>query len=287
MAINFYLLLAFGAMLFWALADFLIQKTTRQIGNIETLAFIGIFGSFALFPFVVRDLPSLLSIDTLVLLILLGILTFIAAIFDFEALKICKLSTADMVMEIELPIAIILSYVILGEKLSLIHTIIIGIILVGTILVATDSWKDWKITLEKGIILAFIAGFGMGLLDFFTSVASRHITPAMAIWFPWIIFSVICLSIIWKRKGLKKFLLHSSDLKWLIIIMACLDTLAWLFYAIATENEKIGITLAITEAYPAVALLLGMYFNKEKINWIQGVGAALALGGSVTLAFFV
>jgi len=287
MTINYYLLFAFGAMLFWALGDFFIQKTTRKIGTIETLAFIGIFGSFALFPFVIRDLPNLFSRETIILLVFLGIITFIAAIFDFEALKICKLSTADIVMSVELPITIVLSYLLLGEKLTLVQIGIVGVILLGTILTATESWTDWKIKLERGIILAFTAAITMGFVNFFTSISSRNISPVMAIWFPWVIFSILCIIILIKKKGLKPFLYHTSEFKWLILAIAVFDTLAWLFYALATVKEKIGITLAITEAYPAIALLLGIWINKEKINWHQGVGAALALAGSITLAFFV
>ena len=286
-ATNYYLLFAFGAMILWAFGDFFIQKAARKIGDLETLAFIGILGSLALFPFVARDLPNIFSFETVFLLVFLGLITFIAAIIDFEALKISKLSAVDIVMEIELPITIALSYFFLHEKLSVIQISIILIIIAGTFLIATDSWSNWKLKLEKGIMMAFLAAIGMGLVDFFTSVSSRNISPVMAVWFPWLVFSILCLVFLYKRKGLKKFLAHSGEFKWLVLALAIFDTLAWLFYALATQKEKVGITLAITEAYPAIALFLGLWFNKEKINWHQGVGAGLALVGSVVLAFFV
>jgi uncharacterized membrane protein len=65
--------------------------------------------------------------ETLILLVFLGVITFVAAIFDFEALKICKLSTADIVMEVELPIVIVLCYIFLGETLTYIQMIIIQV----------------------------------------------------------------------------------------------------------------------------------------------------------------
>lgn len=65
--------------------------------------------------------------------------------------------------------------------------------------------------------------------------------------------------------------------------MGIFDTLAWLLYAFAVESKEIALTIAITESYPAVALFLGLWLNREKINWHQYCGAALALGASVWL----
>ena len=50
------LLFAFGAMLFWGIGDFLIQRVTRKVGNIEALAWIGIIGTIGLLPFAWKDL---------------------------------------------------------------------------------------------------------------------------------------------------------------------------------------------------------------------------------------
>ena len=59
--------------------------------------------------------------------------------------------------------------------------------------------------------------------------------------------------------------------------MGIFDTLAWVFYAFAVSQNEISITTAITESYPAIALFLGIKFNKEKIKWHQYLGAVLAL----------
>jgi len=61
--------------------------------------------------------------------------------------------------------------------------------------------------------------------------------------------------------------------------------LAWLFYILATLKNEISITTAITESFPAIAIFLGAWFNKEKINWHQWLGAGIALGASFALAF--
>jgi uncharacterized membrane protein len=66
--------------------------------------------------------------------------------------------------------------------------------------------------------------------------------------------------------------------------MGIFDTIAWICYAYAVLDHQISIITAITESYPAIALFLGLWFNKEKILWHQYIGAALALIGSFILA---
>ena len=69
--------------------------------------------------------------------------------------------------------------------------------------------------------------------------------------------------------------------------MGIFDTLAWLFFAFAVLENELAITIAITESYPAVALLLGVLVNKEKIRVHQYAGATIALAASIALAFFI
>ncbi len=53
MNIEYSIILAFVAMLFGGVGDFFIQRNVRKIGNLESLAYIGIIGALGLLPFVV------------------------------------------------------------------------------------------------------------------------------------------------------------------------------------------------------------------------------------------
>ena len=67
--------------------------------------------------------------------------------------------------------------------------------------------------------------------------------------------------------------------------MGLVDTAAWLFYAIAMRGGSVAIVTAITEAYPAVALMLGVIINRERLRWTQAVGASVAVGAALLLGF--
>ncbi|MDP2925071.1 MAG: DMT family transporter [Nanoarchaeota archaeon] len=289
MAYEYSIIFAFLAMLCWGFGDFLIQKNARKIGDLESLTFIGIIGAIILFPFVIKDLIHLRVLGNLILLLFLGIITFIAGILDFEALKKGKLSVIEVILEIELPITLLLGYFILGERLNIIQLLLIGFIFVGILLIAIrfEFIKNPRRFLEKGVLIGFIGAIVMGLLNFLTGFSAREISPVMAIWAPAVMLSLIGLIIIYKREGYKKLIKNSRRYMILILSMGIIDTLAWLFYAFAMEKNPITITTAITESYPVIGLFLGRFVNKEKIKLYQYFGAGLALMSCVVLAVLI
>ncbi len=312
MPLNIGILAAFAAMVCWGFGDFFIQRTTRRIGSVESLFFIGLTGSIFLLPFVWNDIPTLLSSTSdLLLLLFLGILTFIVAMLNFEGLKVGKLSVIDVLLEIELPITVVLGVFLLGENLSFLQIGFIGLIFGGSILIAASSlswprlsttlkkghqsiWhaqshslSNWSLTLEKGVLFAVLGAFGMGILNFLTGVAAKGISPIMAIWAPSVIFAFISFAIILSREGFRALWSNAVRYKELVAAESVFDTAAWVFFAIALYYGSISITTAITESYPAIALTLGLWFNKEKIAHHQFAGAGLALLSSVALGFWV
>lgn len=289
MFIEVSLIFAFIAMICWGFGDFFIQRSVRKIGDLESLALIGIIGSIALLPFVFRGVTNIFSPYNVGLLLILGIVTFIAAIFQFEALKKGKISVVDVVIELELPLTIILGFIFFSESLSISQIVVISFIFIGIILIALEhlDFKKHLQSFERGAFLALISAIGMGFVNFLTAASSRQISPLMAIWFPWIIFTIISLIFIGKREGFRKFVKNIGKFKWLVLGMGIFDTLAWLSYAYATTGAELAIITAITESYPALAIFLGLWINKEKIGLHQYLGALLAIGASILLAFVV
>ncbi len=291
MSLQLGVLAALGAMLFWGAGDFLIQRSTRKLGDIESLAFIGIIGSIGLLPFVISELPLLFSLPNLLLLSFIGVLTFAAAVPNLEAWKQGKLSVIEVILEIELPITAILGFVFLREmpsvpQMTLIFAILAGIVLVSVSSFSHRHWRPLR-SLEKGFVFAVIAAVGLAFIDFLTAVGSKQVSPIMVIWVPWVVLSAICLAFISRREGLGRLARNASRFRMLIIGMGLLDTLAWLLYAVALSRNALAVTTAITESYPAIGIFLGVLLNRERVMTHQYAGAAVALGASFLLALIV
>ncbi|MDD5148058.1 MAG: DMT family transporter [Candidatus ainarchaeum sp.] len=282
-------LFAFGAMLCWGFGDFFIQRSARKIGDIEALAFIGIIGSIGLLPFVLQEIPLLFSLPNLVLLSFIGIVTFVFAVVDFEALKKGKLSVVEVILEFELPLTVLLGFFFFQESLSMQQFGIILLIFAGIVLIAIKSFSRFNPMkgLEKGVFIAFIGAIGMAVINFLTAYGSKQVSPIMAIWVPWLVFTIVSLFLIWRREGLRELVQNAKKHYAIILGMGIFDTLAWLFFATAVLKNELAITIAITESYVAVALILGVLINKEKILLHQYAGAAIVLIASFALGLMV
>ncbi len=287
MEIALSLVFAFCAMIFWGIGDSLIQKTTRRIGNLETLAYIGVFSTIMLLPVAIPEFHLLADSRNLLLVLALGLVTFIAALLNFESLKQGKLSVVDVVLEFELPVTIALGFFFFGERLSLVQTGIIVLIFVGIVLIAAKSFRHFVSRIERGVLIALVGAVFMGMVNFLIATTAKTVSPIMAVWANGLIFTSICLVVMIRREGLYKFINNGRQFKWLIIAMGFADTLAWMSYSFSVLKQKISLITAITESYPAVAMFIGVYFNKERIRWHQYLGALLALTASFLLAITI
>jgi drug/metabolite transporter (DMT)-like permease len=282
------ILAAFGATLCWGIGDFIIQYVTRRIGDLETLTLIGLFGSVALLPYVWAELPAVLGPSSSLMLLALGIITFAIGILNFEALRRGRISVVEVILTAELPVAVLFGMVCLAEFPSVFQLCLIGLVFVGILFLAVEPNEIKGIHfLEKGVVFALIAAFGYGVIDFLTTVESRAISPITAIWCPWLILTVMCfLSLLWNGK-LGLLFKKAMKYKWLVSSMCIIDTLAWLLFAIVAARSELATSVAITESYPAIGLILGVTVNHEKIAARQYCGAAIAIAATIAMGLYV
>jgi drug/metabolite transporter (DMT)-like permease len=275
---------AIGAMLCWGFGDFFIQRTARKIGDLEALAWISILGAVVLVPFIFHELALLSAVQDVLLLLLLAVVTFVAAIFNFEALKEGKIAVIEMVVSLELPFTILLGVLFLHEWLTLWQLLLIIVLMIGSSMISVSQGK-LHFHLERGVWFALAAAVLLALTNFLTARCSVQISPLMAVWFPFLAVALLCLFFIWRRKnGMGHFFGHVKNFPLLILSMSVFDTAAWLFYAYALRVADLGITTAITQGYPVVALLLGVTINRERITAWQYGGAAIVIATTLTLA---
>jgi drug/metabolite transporter (DMT)-like permease len=192
------------------------------------------------------------------------------------------------VIEFELPLTIIIGFVLFRESLSLWQLLLVVPVFFGILLMAVGS-SSRKIDnpferIEKGVFLGLIAAIGMALINSFTALSSRQISPIMAVWFPFLIIFLMSFAVLWKQGKLRNSLGDMHKYKELLLWMGLFDTAAWLFYAVALSSYNIGVITAITESYPVIALVLAVFINKEKISFRQYVGAGTAIIASILLS---
>ncbi|MCR4368812.1 MAG: DMT family transporter [archaeon] len=276
-------LFALGAMLCWGFGDFLAQRSVRAMGNLHTLCLIGIMELVLLFPFVWAEnsLPFLL--ENIPLVIFFGLCVFVVALLDFEALKQGKLSLVQVIWALELPVSVILGMVFFSESLTLFQWIAIALVFLGVAMVSLRKLSLDLSLLEKGVAIALVAALGMGLVNFLTAAAARGLSVLMAVWAPALVFTPLCLVFLWKRGDAKKLVSNAKSFPLLVLATGITNVFAWVFFALALSAAYLSITVAITESYPVIGVILGVWVNKEHLSKHQWLGAAIALCASVAV----
>ncbi|MFA5886921.1 MAG: EamA family transporter [Patescibacteria group bacterium] len=282
------IILAFGAMFGWGIADFLIQRTIQKVGWLEAIWWINIGSFIFLLPFVWKSFFTLNG-PSIIFLIILGIISIASATAHFKALEAGKLSVVEIILFFELPLTILLGMAFLHNSLSLYQVLLILCLFVGVVLISLDLnkiqrhqfwffWQRTKIFLERGVWLAVITAVLLALTNFFVAIGAVNIDPLLAIWFPWTLGALVCLTYFIYKGRLGK-VLHDGRQYWpLILAMAVIDIMGWLFFSFSISKEgELAIIAAVSEGYIVIAMLLGLKFNKEKIRGWQYVGAAITI----------
>lgn len=283
---------AFAAFLLWGLGDFFIQRSARKVGDWETLFFISLFGMIALFPFVRGELGALFSPSgsgAVTILLITSFVILFAALFDFEALKRGKISVVEPVLAFELPVSAAFAYMFTSESFTIIQIAAGSLLLVGIILVSmtrTHLSRRARI-LEKGVVMAGIGSIGLGVANFLVGYSARETGALMVNWFMSVFLTTATLVYIWfveKRKIFNRDVRRNAGT---VAAASILDTGAWVAFAYAAIAIPIGIAVAISESYLALAAILGVYINKERLSSHQKIGAALAIAMAIVLSITV
>ncbi len=278
---------AFLALICWGVGDFLIQKSTRKVGDLVALFYITLFGAIILLPFAAKDLPRLFSLNRLSLLVLFGaaVVILIAAILDFKALRIGKMSVVEPVFALEIPVTAVIAALVLGEYLTGPQILMVLLLFFGIILVSVKRLADLKkIKLEAGVWLAVLATLLMGGVNFLMGWGARLTDPLLINWFI-NFFIVTVLAVYFISTGqLAEVGWRWRENKKLILAVSLIDTLAWVFFTMAVIYIPIAIATSFSESYIALAAVLGLVLNREKLMRHQQLGLAVCILAVIVLA---
>ncbi|OGG87085.1 hypothetical protein A3B87_03715 [Candidatus Kuenenbacteria bacterium RIFCSPHIGHO2_02_FULL_39_13] len=299
------------ALFSWGAGDFLIQKSvrrvakfrfrqlffpdkTRQYANLVVLFYIVLIGSLVLLPFIVKDLGFLFQSGAFLkwgILILASLTLLFAAVFDFQALKIGKLAVVEPILSFEIPVTALAAFIFIKERLELWQILLVACIFIGIFLISIQSFKDFKtknFRLEKGVIYVIAATLMMGLANFLVGLSARETSPLLINWFL-NVFILISLFIFLSLKSQLKVLVASNtrEHKRLIFVTALIDNTAWIAYAYSVLYLPMAIALGITESYIALAAILGLVVNKEKLKPHQLIGLIVTVTMAVILILMV
>lgn len=282
------LLAAFIALFAWGVGDFFIQRTTRALTVARSLFFLGLVGALTLLPWALPQLSRLwLNPQIGALLLATAVIAVTVAPLNLMAFRRGKIAVVEPIMGLELPLTVSLAMVVGGERLMGWQLVLIVAVFSGIVLAAAAQRPhrgDLRALLEAGSLLALVGAFGSALGNFILGTLSQLDSPLLGVWFSHAVLAVGCGLYLIVRGEARLLIGDLRRHTGLILAQGALDTVAWVGYALATTTLPIAVATTISQSYVAVAVLLGIAFNRERLRPHQWLGVSSAVAGVIALS---
>ena len=282
---------------FWTVTSMSFESAGKKVGSLSVnlIRLVIAFLIYCVLNYFRRGmiLPFDASAQRWAWLALSGLVGFVIGdLLLFQSYVIIGARIAMLIMALAPPITAFVSWIILGEMLSMMNWIGMMVTLSGISIVIlkretpdANSTKKRKITTSysmKGILLAFggaigqgvglvLSKKGMGDYDAFAASQIRVITGMVG-------FAVIIL--ITKRHGkVWKAIQHKPAMKRIALGSFFGPFLGVSFSLIAIQHTQTGIAATLMAIVPVLIIPPAILLFHEKVNWKEILGAVITVGG--------
>jgi transporter family protein len=286
-----WLLYAFGAAFFAGITGILAKVgVSRNVDSTLATALrtIVVLIFSWLMVFIVGSYPTISTISsrTLVFLILSGVATGASWLFYFKALQLGNVNQVTPVDKSSTILAMILAFILLGEPLTGLMVIGMGLIGIGTGLmiqpasnVSTNERSSPPTWLIYAILSAFFASLTailgkIGIQDVESNLGTAIRTGVVLVMAWGIVF--------WQGSHLR---IQSIDRKSaLFIILSGIATgLSWLFYYRALQDGLASIVVPIDKLSIVVTVAFSYFVLSESLSKRALIGLVLLVAGTLSL----
>lgn len=231
-------------------------------------------------------LPSLkhLTVANVSLTVILSIIFIIGVSLFFEAFRSANASLVGTIAASFVVPTILISVLFLHETLQVPQIIAISIIIVGLIFstLDLDTFRGKKISLDKGIVFAFITMILWGIYFSFIKIPVRELGWFIPSYIAYLIFPIILLFM-----KVKKIPLNSPQKSHTIPVLlafTAIGSVGNLAYNLGIERGYVSTVIPIAGAYPTIFVVLAFFVFKDKLKKSQLIGICISLLGIVILS---
>jgi len=272
------------SMIGWGCGDFLVKKIVGSLGYYRVL----LYTQLMTLPLVLLlaglsppTIPS--SFETVTLIIVNAAFSLLTLFFFYKGLIVGKTSIVTPVASTSVILAMGLSFVIFGEKLSPAQILSVALVLIGILILSMRSSSDRGSNM--GILYALATMFCAGLLSIIVKLVSLDIGGVGTLLFNKILIASVLLVILpFSRNPLRQDCEHRVSMK-TIIATGLTEFLGVAGFILGVAVGMISIIAPISSASPAVTVLLAQIFLRERLVPIQWIAVSLIMLGIVLLSF--
>lgn len=269
----------------WGTGDIFGTIASRKIGGYSSAFYVFVIG-FVLnslyVPFALADLHRFTP-QVLLLTIILGFLTPIPLIAFYEGLRVGNAAVVGTIASSFAAVAVLLSVVFLGEKISFNQAIFIIVIFLGVILSSLNlkQSKGWNFLLDPGIPYAVLAMVLWGVYFAFIKIPIKQVG-----WFWPGHTSILAFPLIFMFIKIRRLKLVKLDKRTLITLLLCslLTNIGGFSYNLAISRGLVALVAPIAGSSVTLFVVLAFLIFKDRISRQQIAGISTTLIGIVLLS---
>jgi drug/metabolite transporter (DMT)-like permease len=270
----------------WGLADFYIAVLGRRIGWFRATVGMGIAAAVLITTlfFILRPAVGIAPRDWLVLVALaIGTVPLLFAFY--KALEEGPLAIVTPVVTAYAAIVVLLSLLILGERLNAGQWTGVSLAIGGVALASMDLRRiiPGESRVGLGVWLGIASMFGFGVSAFIGGFYAQRYGWLVPTFFVRIMVSGLILLI---ASATKQWPWQRAGPRWLALLafVGALEFAGYLAFVRGAEVGFVSIVAASSAAYPLIPLIMGLIVFRERLAPNQGVGIFAALAAVILLA---
>jgi len=285
MNIPFGVIFGIIAMLSWGTADFFVAKAVKKTDVFRVFLWSQVIGLILFFLIFLLFFNFPINFfDIAIIVLIAGLIQVIAYLAFYKGLQIGKLSIISPLAASWSVVTVILSLVLLNEKLAITQFIGVGLAIIGSVLVSFKFHDLIKLKIKnisKGVGYAVIALFGWGIGMFLIGV----MISKLGWFFPMFFVKAVIVFYSFSYSGLsKREIKFPKNVFSLVLLIGIFELLAFMSYGLGINKDYNSIVAPISAAFPMVTIILARIFFKEKLEINQKIGVLSVILGLVLLS---
>jgi drug/metabolite transporter (DMT)-like permease len=279
-----------GAALGWAFADFSAALISRRIGSMVTAALGQLAGFAAFTAILVWAHPAMPDSGSgIVWLPLTGVLGAAGYLAFYRGLELGPIALVSPIVAGYASIVIVLSLLILRESVPPLALAGAGVTLAGVVLASTDprAIRAEAKTARGGAFYALLAMVSFGFATYiagsyakdvgwFETVYLTHLGTSVAM--------VFVLAVALRTRDRSERKRRRATILLATCAVGLIDIFAFASLARGAEIGFVSITAAASAVYPALPVLGGLIFLRERPAPTQMLGVPVVFAGLLLLA---
>ncbi len=282
-------ILGFATAVVYGFADFFGAIASRKLSSVLVTATAGIVGFFFLLT-MIPFFGATFSQGAVIAGIAAGFASAIGITALYASLAIGPISIISPLGAVLGAMVPLIFGFTIGDRFGPLGWLALVLILVAVVLVGFIPGADVRLPSLKGLVLAFIAGAGIGTILIVLKFSPTDSGLASVITMR--VVSAILLNILvfatWMNLRRKKVARPKTPMAgkywWAVIAAGIFDSSANIFFTLALRSGSLSVVSVLTALYPLGTIILARLILKERIARLQMFGVLLALSGSAILA---